>query len=78
MRSLPVKAVDPTLKQIAADFGISELCLTGWLEGVNVEAGMKPGTTAAEDAELSELPQPGSKHVRLGARRAAWRPAFRR
>ena len=49
------------LKQIAADFGISESCLTGWLKAADVEDGLKPGTTAAENAENREL----RKRVRL-------------
>jgi transposase len=40
------------LKDIAADFGISESCLTGWMKTADVEDGVKPGTTAAENAEL--------------------------
>ena len=43
------------LRQIAADFGISESCLTNWLKAADVEDGLKPGTTAAENAELREL-----------------------
>lgn len=43
------------LKQIAADFGISESCLNGWLKAADVEDGLKPGTTAAENAENREL-----------------------
>ena len=49
------------LKQIAADFGISESCLTGWLKAADLEDGVKPGTTAAENAENREL----RKRVRL-------------
>lgn len=49
------------LKQIAADFGISESCLTGWLKAADIEDGVKPGTTAAENAENREL----RKRVRL-------------
>ncbi|MGS2811476.1 IS3 family transposase [Nocardia sp. MW-W600-9] len=40
------------LKQIAADFGISESCLAGWLKAADVEDGTRPGTTATENAEL--------------------------
>jgi transposase-like protein len=43
---------DVRLKDIAADFGISESCLTNWLTAAEVEDGTKPGTTAAENAEL--------------------------
>lgn len=42
------------LKQIAADFGISESCLTNWMKAADVEEGVKPGTTAAENADLRE------------------------
>jgi transposase len=40
------------LKDVAADFGISESCLANWLKTADVEDGVKPGTTAAENAEL--------------------------
>ncbi|KQY39497.1 transposase [Nocardia sp. Root136] len=40
------------LKQVAADFGISESCLAGWLKAADVEDGTKPGTTTTENAEL--------------------------
>lgn len=43
-----------TLKQIATDFGVSESCLTNWMQAADVEAGVKPGSTAAENAELRE------------------------
>ena len=49
------------LKDIAADFGISESCLTNWLQAADVEDGLKPGTTAAENAELREA----RKRIRL-------------
>ena len=42
------------LKTIAADFGISESCLAGWLKTADIEDGIVPGTTAAENAELRE------------------------
>jgi transposase len=42
------------LEQVAADFGISESCLTNWLKAADVEAGFKPGAAAAENAELRE------------------------
>ena len=42
------------IKQIAADFGISESCLTNWMKAADVEDGIKPGTTAGENAELRE------------------------
>jgi len=43
---------DVRLKDIAADFAISESCLTNWLAAADVEDGVKPGPTAAENAEL--------------------------
>lgn len=49
------------LKQIAADFGISESCLTNWMKTADVEDGVKPGTAAAENAELREA----RKRIRL-------------
>ena len=49
------------LKQIAADFGVSESCLTNWMKTADVEDGVKPGTTTAENAELREA----KKRIRL-------------
>jgi len=43
-----------TIKQIASDFGIAESCLRNWMRQADVEDGLKPGTTAAENAELRE------------------------
>jgi transposase len=43
---------DVRVKDIAADFGISESCLTNWLSAADVEDGVKAGPTAAENAEL--------------------------
>ena len=42
------------LKQIAADFGISESCLTNWLKRADVEDGHKPGATAAQNTDLRD------------------------
>ncbi len=42
------------LKDVAKDFGISESCLTNWLKAADVEDGVKPGVTAAEQSELCE------------------------
>lgn len=44
-----------TLKQIAADFGISEASLTNWLKAADVEVGRRPGVTGDEAGELREL-----------------------
>jgi len=49
------------LRQIAADFGISESCLTNWMRAADVEDGITPGTTAGESAELREA----HKRIRL-------------
>lgn len=49
------------LKQIAADFGISESCLTNWLAKADVPDGARPGTTTAENVELREA----RKRIRL-------------
>ena len=49
------------LKQIAADFGISESCLNGWLKSADAEDGVKPGATAEQNVENREL----RKRVRL-------------
>ena len=49
------------LKQIAADFGIAESCLRNWLRQADVEDGLKPGSTAADNAELREA----KKRIRL-------------
>ena len=43
------------LADIAADFGISETCLSNWMKSADVEEGVKPGTTAAENSELRDL-----------------------
>ena len=43
------------LKQIAADFGISESCLNNWLRAADIEDGKRPGVTREESAELREL-----------------------
>ena len=45
---------DVMLKTIAADFGISESCLANWLKAADVEDGIKPGMTAAENEELKK------------------------
>ena len=50
-----------TIKQVAADFGIAESCLRNWMRRADVEDGLKPGTPAAENAELREA----KKRIRL-------------
>lgn len=44
---------DPTIRQIAQDFGISESFLSHWLKAADFEDGNRPGVTSAE-------PKPGS------------------
>jgi transposase-like protein len=46
---------DVTLKQIAADFGISESCLNNWLARADRDEGVRPGTTSQEVAETRAL-----------------------
>ena len=42
------------LKQIAADFGISESCLTTWLKRADVEDGNAPAITSEQNADLRD------------------------
>jgi transposase-like protein len=43
------------LNQIANVFGISEATMHNWRKRANIEAGVRPGPTEAEAAELREL-----------------------
>ena len=43
-----------TYAQIARDFGVSETCVSKWVRNADLAAGKRPGTTAAEAAELRE------------------------
>ena len=52
---------DAPVAQIAKDFGISESCLRNWLTKADVEDGVKPGVTTAENVELREA----RKKIRL-------------
>ncbi len=52
---------DTRLADIAKDFGISESCLNGWLKAADVEDGIKPGMSVAEQAEL----RAAKKRIRL-------------
>ena len=45
---------ESTYAQIARDFGISETCVSNWVRKADIEDGKRPGTTAAEAAELRE------------------------
>jgi transposase len=48
------RAAGVTLEQIAADFGIHVMTLSGWLRKADVEDGVKPGATSVQLAELRE------------------------
>jgi transposase len=50
-----------TLEQIATDFGIHPMTLSGWLKKADVEDGKRSGVTASESAETRAL----RKRVRL-------------
>lgn len=43
------------LRDIAADFGISESCLNNWLKRADIEDGIQPGVTDDERAENRAL-----------------------
>ncbi|MET0642471.1 MAG: IS3 family transposase [Jiangellaceae bacterium] len=49
------------IKDIAADFGITESCLTNWMSRADRDAGIKPGSTTTELAELRDA----KKRIRL-------------
>ena len=44
-----------TIKQIAGDFGISATCWQNWLRKSKIEAGHRPGITAAGSVDLRDL-----------------------
>ena len=50
-----------TLEQIAKDFGIHPMTLSGWMKKAAIDAGERPGATTAESAENREL----KRRVRL-------------
>ncbi len=43
------------MSRIAKDFGISESCLHRWVKIAEIEDGVRPGLTQAEEAEIREL-----------------------
>ena len=43
-----------TLEQVAADFGVHVMTLSKWMRRVDIDDGMKPGTTRQENAELRD------------------------
>jgi transposase-like protein len=50
-----------TIEQVARDFGVHPMTLHKWLRRADVEAGIMPGHTRAEVAELREA----RKRIRL-------------
>jgi transposase len=50
-----------TLEQIAKDFGIHPMTLSGWIKQAAIDDGARPGVTSVESAENREL----KKRVRL-------------
>ena len=49
------------MAQIAKDFGVHEMTLRKWMRRADVEDGVKPGVTKAENEELREA----RKKIRL-------------
>jgi len=49
------------LKAIAADFGISESCLTNWMKTADAQDGTNPGPSSSDNTENRDL----RKRVRL-------------
>ncbi len=49
------------IKDLAADFGISESCLTNWMTQADRDDGRRSGPTTAESTELREA----KKRIRL-------------
>jgi transposase-like protein len=43
------------IKEIAADFGVSESCLTNWATWADRDEGMRPGPSRDEQTENREL-----------------------
>lgn len=52
---------ESSFAQIAKDFGISESCVQNWVKRAEIEDGVRPGRTVAEQAELREA----KKRIRL-------------
>ena len=46
---------DVRVKDVAADFGISESCLTNWLTQADRDEGTRPGPTSDDHTENREL-----------------------
>lgn len=43
-----------TVEQVAKDFGVHPMTLFTWLRQADVDAGVKPGVSSSESAELRE------------------------
>lgn len=43
------------MSQIAKDFGISQTCLSRWVQRAEIEDGVRDGLTLAEEADIREL-----------------------
>lgn len=43
-----------TLEQVAADFGVHVMTLSKWMRQADVDAGVKPGSTTTDNADLRE------------------------
>ncbi len=52
---------ESSFAQVAKDFGVSESCVQNWVKRAEIEDGVKPGQTAAEQSELREA----KKRIRL-------------
>lgn len=55
------REVGVTVEQIAKDFGVHPMTLFKWLRQADVDAGVKPGVSGGEPAELREA----RKRIRL-------------
>ena len=54
-RALDLVAQGEPVAQVARNLGISESCLSRWMEQDSVDAGRKEGLTSAEKRKLVEL-----------------------
>ena len=50
-----VRLREKPVSQIAADLGISDSCLRGWVKQADIDDGVQDGATTAERAEIVEL-----------------------
>ena len=53
-----------SVREIAADFGVSESCLAGWMKAADVEDGARPGLTISEARDVRGVaPVPWTRGV---------------